>query len=120
MGIETVLIASAVAGAAVAYQNGQEQKKAAEKASQQAQQAAQANEQQAKKAQAQAREASVKQADQITQAMSKANARTPDVASLLSGNTRAASEGGGGTMLTGPQGVDPNLLNLGKNTLLGS
>ena len=27
--------------------------------------------------------------------------------------------GGGGTLLTGNQGVDPNKLNLGGNTLLG-
>ena len=32
----------------------------------------------------------------------------------------SAMGGAGGTMLTGPTGVDPNALALGKSTLLGS
>lgn len=52
------------------------------------------------------------------EAQNKANAATPNVAALAAGN-----KGGGGissTMLTGPTGVDPNSLALGKNTLLGA
>lgn len=53
------------------------------------------------------------------QAMNRANAKTPDAGALLESNARAATTGAGSTMLTGPQGVNPNNLQLGKNTLLG-
>lgn len=45
----------------------------------------------------------------------KANRKTADVAAIQ--QQEAAM--GGGTMLTGTSGVDPNKLNLGGNTLLG-
>lgn len=50
-------------------------------------------------------------------------AKTPDAATV-SGDMAGQGQAGGApgvaqTMLTGPGGVDPNTLNLGKNTLLG-
>ena len=102
MGIETILIASAVAGAAVAYNNGQEQKKAAEKASQQAETNAKKQE---------------KAADEAT---NRANTKRADTGAALDSATQAGKAGASGTMLTGPQGIDPAALNLSKNTLLGS
>ena len=92
---------AAVASVAVAYNNGQEQKKAAEKASQQAQDNAN------------------KQAAQADQDMNRANQKKPDTSAILSAAQQSGKAGASGTMLTGPQGVDPNALNLGKNTLLG-
>lgn len=48
-------------------------------------------------------------------------AKTPDRAGVGGATAGAAGPGGatGGTFLTGPAGVDPNSLNLGRNTLLG-
>ena len=97
-----VLAAAAVAGAAISYQNGQEQKKAAERASQQAQQNAD------------------KQAADADQAMNRANQKKPDTSAILSAAQQSGKSGPSGTMVTGPQGVDPSSLSLGKTTLLGS
>lgn len=66
-----------------------------------------------------AKQAALKQEQQADQAFNKANAKTPDIASIMSGASQSARSGGGGTMLTGPQGIDPSVLNLSKNTLLG-
>lgn len=96
-----VMAVAAVAGAGIAYQNGQEQKSAAKKAATQSQTAAD------------------KLYAQQDQATNKANARGPDTAALLSANQQEAQSGQSGTMLTGPMGVDPNDLSLGKNTVLG-
>lgn len=60
------------------------------------------------------------QADLADQATNKTNAKKPDVGAMLSANQAAAKAGGSGTMLTGPTGVDPASLQLGKNTLLGA
>ena len=97
-----VAAAAAVAGTAVSYQQGQDQKKAAERAAQQAQANAQKQE---------------KAADEAT---NRANQKRADTGAMLDSATQAGKAGASGTMLTGPQGIDPNLLNLGKNTLLGS
>jgi hypothetical protein len=96
------MAAAAVAGAAIAYNNGQEQKKAAEKASQQAEANAKKQE---------------KAADEAT---NRANTKRADTGAALDSATQAGKAGASGTMLTGPQGIDPAALNLGKNTLLGS
>lgn len=61
-----------------------------------------------------------KQTDLAVQANNRANAQSPDVGAMLSANQQAAKSGGGSTMLTGPAGVDPSTLALGKSTLLGS
>lgn len=96
------MAAAAVAGAAIAYNNGQEQKKAAEKASQQAEANAKKQE---------------KAADEAT---NRANTKRADTGAALDWATQAGKAGASGTMLTGPQGIDPAALNLSKNTLLGS
>ena len=64
----------------------------------------------ARAAEQQAQQAS-KQAEMET---NRANQRTANAAASAMPN-----QGLGGTMLTGPQGVDPNALSLGRNTLLG-
>jgi membrane protein involved in colicin uptake len=53
------------------------------------------------------------------EANNRANPKTADVAGMASANSQAAKGGVSGTMLTGPQGVDPKTLLLGKTTLLG-
>jgi FKBP-type peptidyl-prolyl cis-trans isomerase len=70
-------------------------------------------------AMANAKQAALKQESMSDQAFNKANGKTPDVASIMSGASQSARSGGGGTMLTGPQGIDMSALNLGKSTLLG-
>lgn len=54
------------------------------------------------------------------QSANKFNAKRPDSTAMLSQTEQAAKAGASGTMLTGPQGVDPTSLSLSKNTLLGS
>lgn len=72
----------------------------------------------AKKANATATEAAAKTATAAEQASNKANAKSPNVAAL--DNANAAGGGAGSTMLTGPMGIDPSTLTLGKQTLLGA
>lgn len=100
-GATAVMAVAAVAGAAVAYNNGQEQKSAAEKAAKQAEQNA------------------AKQEQAADQATNQANQKKPNTAGILDAAAQAGKAGASGTMLTGPQGVDPSALALGKNTLLG-
>ena len=71
------------------------------------------------KAQTQAVNAAQGQRKQSEMAVNRANRQQPDVAGIMQAAS-AASSGGGGTMLTGPTGVDPNALALGKSSLLGS
>lgn len=73
-----------------------------------------------KKAQQQAMANANAQAAQADQAMNAANQKKPDTSAILSAATQAGRMGASGTMLTGPQGISPDSLNLGKNTLLGS
>jgi hypothetical protein len=56
------------------------------------------------------------QADEQTNA---ANAKAPNVSAIQSAVEVAAKGGAGSTMLTGPAGIDPSSLTLGKSTLLG-
>lgn len=79
----------------------------ARRAKNQAKDAQEAAAAQAKQAAKQA-EDEAKAADQ---AFNRTNQKKPAAANAL--------PGGGSTMLTGPQGVDPNALTLGKSTLLG-
>jgi hypothetical protein len=53
------------------------------------------------------------------QNINKANQRRPDTQAVMADATAAGAGGASGTMLTGPQGIDPQQLALGKNTLLG-
>lgn len=70
-------------------------------------------------AMAQAQRNAEKTASLADQANNLANAKKPNVQGLLSENAMAAKGGISGTMLTGPGGIDPNALKLGKSTLLG-
>lgn len=87
-----------------------------DKPQQQAQDAANAQ----RTAAEQATKSAERQADLAYNSAQRGQGKTPDVGSMLAGNQQAAKGGGSGTMLTGPGGVDPTTLNLGKNTLLGS
>lgn len=53
------------------------------------------------------------------QNINRANQKRPDTMAILSQTEQAAAGGASGTMLTGPMGIDPSQLALGKNTLLG-
>ena len=72
------------------------------------------------KAQTQAVNAAQGQRKQSEMAMNRANQQQPNVAGIMEAASAASSGGGAGTMLTGPTGVDPNSLALGKSSLLGS
>ena len=72
-----------------------------------------------KKAQDAAAASARSQQRRSQQAMAAANRAEPDVAGIMG---RAAAEGAGGpasTMLTGPMGVNPQDLQLGRSSLLG-
>ena len=73
----------------------------------------------AKKAAAANQKASDALYAQQEQQNNKLNARGPNVDALFAQNELEGQQGASGTMLTGPMGVDPNALALGKNTLLG-
>ena len=53
------------------------------------------------------------------QANNKASQKRPDIAGALASAMLAGKAGSSGTMLTGPGGIDPGALQLGKSTLLG-
>lgn len=74
---------------------------------------------QQQQAQTEAKAQATSQERRSQQAYNAANRKSPDVGSIMAGAEQAAKSGGAGTMLTGPTGVDPNQLALGKNTLLG-
>lgn len=84
------------------YEDGKQQEKATKAAYQQAQQSA------------------MRTADRAEQEINRANQKRPNIGALLSGSSQAGRAGISGTMLTGPAGVDPNALLLGRNTLLGA
>lgn len=95
------LAMATAATAVISYDNGQKQQGAQ------------------RDAQAQAKKNAETQATAADQANNRANGKKPNVQGLLSENAMAAKGGIGGTMLTGPTGVDPGALQLGKSTLLG-
>ena len=72
------------------------------------------------KAQEQAVNAAQGQRKRSEMAMNRANQQQPNVAGIMEAASAASSGGAAGTMLTGPTGVDPNALALGKSSLLGS
>lgn len=100
-GSSAVMAAAAVAGAVMAYNNGQEQKKAAQNALNMAKSGAE------------------KQAAQADQEFNRVNQKRPDTSAILSAAQQSGKSGVSSTMLTGPQGVDTSALKLGKSTLLG-
>lgn len=54
------------------------------------------------------------------ESMRRANQQSANANSVLAAAQQAAKGGVGGTMLTGPSGVNASNLSLGKSTLLGS
>jgi hypothetical protein len=71
----------------------------------------------AKKSRNAAADAARKTEKAADEATNRANQKTPDTAALL--ESASLTGKAGNTLLNGPQGVDPNALLLGKNTLLG-
>ena len=71
-------------------------------------------------AQTQAVASAEKQSQQSQQLVNRANQKRPDVSSIMQAAADSSKGGAAGTMLTGPTGVDPNALALGKSSLLGS
>ncbi len=71
-------------------------------------------------AQKQAVASAEKQSQQSQQLVNRANQKRPDVSSIMQAAADSSKGGAAGTMLTGPTGVDPNSLALGKSSLLGS
>lgn len=72
-----------------------------------------------KKARIQAETNAKKQENMAEQQLNASNRKRPDTMAMLDAASQSARAGNSGTMLTGPQGVDPGLLTLGRNTLLG-
>lgn len=103
MGVDpvTATIGAAIVGAVVNTVSGQQQASAQKKAASQQQQAAD------------------RLYQQQQEQNNKQNARDPNIDALFAQNEIEGQQGQSGTMLTGPMGVDPNSLSLGKNTLLG-
>lgn len=104
----TVAAAAAVVGTGYSIYSGEQQRSAQADANRKAQEAANQQKANADKTQKMQEES-----------VNRANAKRPDIGALLSSNQQAGKGGASGTMLTGPQGVDPNSLALSKNTLLG-
>ena len=73
-----------------------------------------------KEANVEAKETAKKEADRADVEMNRANRKKADVAAIQSKEDQSALSGPAGTMLTGNQGVDPDKLKLGGNSLLGS
>ncbi|CAB4165254.1 hypothetical protein UFOVP824_44 [uncultured Caudovirales phage] len=70
-------------------------------------------------AQNRAAKAAGDQANKSEQAIREANRNAPDVSNILANASKMSSGGAASTMLTGPGGVDPSQLSLGRSTLLG-
>ena len=99
---------AAVAGTAYSVVAGQDAKKKQEEAMRNQE-----------KAQAQQLAQAQRQQRQSEMAMNAANRRQPDVSGIMERAGRQAGGGPSATMLTGPGGVDPSQLSLGRSTLLG-
>ena len=70
-------------------------------------------------AQAQAAQQARQQATESQAAIRRSQQQAPDVASIMAAAQETGAGGPSATMLTGPTGVDPAQLMLGRNTLLG-
>jgi polyphosphate kinase 2 (PPK2 family) len=103
MSYALVAVAAATAiSAGVSYYNGEQQVSMQKKAIEQTKQNA------------------LKQESMADQADNKLNQKKPNAMGILEQAQASGKGGTSGTMLTGAQGVDPNALQLGRNTLLGS
>jgi Flp pilus assembly protein TadB len=97
----TVMAAAAVAGTAYSVYQGERASKEQNKAQKEARQRAQ------------------QQRNQAEQDANRMNRRGPNAQGMMDAAQQSSRGGASGTMLTGTQGVDPNSLSLGRNTLLG-
>jgi len=133
MAVAAVVGVVGAAGVYVANKSANEQKRAQDRALAEQKRA---NEQARQQAEAEAQRADI--------AYNQANQQQPEVQAIVSRSQEAANQGpaatvltnnrkadagtrgqqtkgmGGGSLLTGGYGVDPSVLNLGGNTLLGS
>jgi hypothetical protein len=66
-----------------------------------------------------AQEKAMKQQQKSEIAMSAANRRKPNIAAIMDNAAEGSMGGPSGTMLTGPMGVNPQDLQLGRSSLLG-
>ena len=64
-------------------------------------------------------EQSNKRLAQQKEQYNRANQKRPNANAILAAAQQAARGGMGSTLLTGPQGVNPGEMSLGKSTLLG-
>lgn len=109
--VTAALVTTAVAAVgATAYSivQGEQGKKAQENAMNQQRQA-----------QDRAAAAAERQANASQEAIRAANRNAPDVSNIMQNAAKMAGGGPASTMLTGPGGVDPSQLSLGRSTLLG-
>lgn len=74
---------------------------------------------QAQRAQAESKALMDKQLKAADENMNRATQKRPNTARIVDEAAQAGKAGASGTMLTGPQGVDPGSMQLGKSTLLG-
>ena len=72
-----------------------------------------------RQAQQQAATQAASQQRRSAQAMAASNRRQPDMGAIMAGAAEGAGGGPTSTMLTGPSGVSPQDLALGRSTLLG-
>lgn len=100
---------AAVGSTAYGIYNGQKQQDAQKQALAQQNQAQQ---------QAEANALSTERKSAVAQ--NAANQQTPNVAAILSRAAAMGNTGLSSTMITGPAGINPGSLSLGKTTLLGS
>jgi uncharacterized protein HemX len=101
-------VAAAASGVGYSIYAGEQGRKAQKEAMSQ-QKAAQAEATLAAREQAKASQAAIRRSQQ----------QMPDVASIMAAAQESGAGGPAGTMLTGPTGIDPSQLTLGRNTLLG-
>ena len=112
MGLETALLASVIMGGVGTAAGVIGQMDSSRRAKNQAEDAGRQAEQQAQQAAQQAEQQAQQASQQADQQFNRANQRRPDA---MPGPAGA----GGSTVLTGPQGIDPGALPLGKSTMLG-
>lgn len=106
--VATAMVGVMAAGLGYSIYAG-EQGAAAQKKAMEQQQAAQARASRQAEAQAAESKANIRRSQQ----------QAPDVASIMAAAQESGAGGPASTMLTGPAGIDPSQLTLGRNTLLG-
>ena len=106
--IAIAAVSVAAAGLGYSVYAGEQGKKAQERAMQEQQ-----------RAQAEAAKQAKAQTEASMGAMRAANRRAPDVAGIMRAAQESAQGGPASTMLTGPMGVNPQDLQLGRSSLLG-